>query len=82
MAVHEHLCHFQVCLKLGKWDKKKKPLILLATFFWGGGGDNPFIFLMNIGTSEWNIYTYEALLVKLGQRFGSLRQHNEMIGSV
>lgn len=79
MALHEHLCYFQVCLKLGKWDKKK-PLILLATFFWGGG--NPYIFLMNIGTSEWNIYTYEALLVKLSQRFGSLRQHDEMICSV
>lgn len=34
MAVHEHLCHFQVCLKLGKWDKKEKGFNLISDF-WG-----------------------------------------------
>lgn len=33
---------------------------------------------MNLGTSEWN--SYEALLVKLGKRFGSLRQ--QTVGTV
>lgn len=34
IALHEQLCHFQVCLKLGKWDKKEKGFNLISDF-WG-----------------------------------------------
>lgn len=81
MAVHGHLCHFQVCLKLGKWDKKKKAFNFISDFW--GGGRQPIHFSYEYRDIRMEyIYTYEALLVKLSQRFGSLRQHDEMIGSV
>jgi hypothetical protein len=65
----EYLCHFQVCAELGKWDKREKVLALSASL---RGAARTFF--MGLAKSERG--DYETLLVKLGQRFGSLRQQN------
>ena len=68
----EYLCHFQVCAELGKWDEREKVLALSASL---RGAARTFF--MSLAKSERG--DYETLLVKLGQRFGSLRQQNRWL---
>lgn len=68
----EYQCHFQVCAELGNWNEREKVLALSASL---RGAARTF--LMSLTASERQ--NYDLLVMKLSQRFGSLRQQNRWL---
>lgn len=68
----EYISHFEICAELGRWREQDKVLSLAAAL---KGPARTFYISLSIREKR----TYEALVQRLGQRFGSTRQQNRWL---